>query len=609
MNNYYKELISNYLDSNILPYAILLNGAWGCGKTWYLTNKFEKDFSGKKIIYTSVNGATSIDDISQQIVASKISGFTGIDLGPKGKIVADVLKRFGSNFIEKWIGLSLKDGKTLTQLVTINKDEVLVVDDLERIKSPLTIGEIFGYLNSNFTEASHTKVILVADEKELLKTLRNEKEEYLRTKEKTIWQTVTYTTDFECCFNELASLFEEETKDRLQRHKDFLISRFELFNIQNLRWVLYFFNVIKSLKDFLEYDNKYVELILSSALILTSEYKRGKLNVKFNGAIPPYIKTNIPTISFTEGELFECDETGFHSLERKSEKNGEVSPSEIGMFSKKYLDSEEKRYHYFESLFNLVCFGTLNADLFKQEIDSYINSVSKSQPWHLVIDNLISLTNLEDAKFNQIWNEMIGYLMSSKYKLNDLRNIAGVYEVYVKLGIKFPTKKKELYIMLKKQILNCNENEREDFYYNIREEMQGKSKEFSRLIKLTDRIEERIFYSLKANNINTIIEDHINGQNMSTANFIDLISFGHKNNIDKLITHAFSNVQNCRIFEKLLNSSFSMLRSIGCTDNRKNNLKRIIAISAKLSKHGSILRFYSKDIEKQINEKVFNEWG
>lgn len=609
MSQYYKKLIDNYLASKNLPYTILLNGAWGCGKTWYLTNQFEKDFPGKKIIYTSVNGATSIDDISQQIVASKIGGTTGIDLGRKGKIVADVLKRFGSKFIEKWTGFNLEDGKTLTQLVTINDDEVLVVDDIERIKSPLTIGELLGYLNSNFTEASHTKVIVVADEKELLKTLGAHEEEYLRTKEKTIWQTVSYTTDYNDCFDELANLFEKETKELLLRHKEFLIGRFELFNIHNLRWILYFFNVIQSLKYYLDYDKNNVELILSSALILTTEYKRGKLNVEFKGEIPSYIKTNIPTIRFTDGELFEYDGTGFQSKGRKSPKKEEVAPSDIEVFSKRYLDSEENRYHYFESLFNLVCFGTLNADLFKEEIDSYINSVTNSQPWHHVIDQLMNLTILEDAQFKQIWNEMISYLQSSKYKLNDLRNIAGLYEVHAKVGIQFPTKKKDLYAMLRSKILNSKENEREDIYSNIREEVQGKSKEYGRLIELADRIEENVFYSLQAKNITAIIDRHIKGQIMTTANLIDLISFGQKNNIDTLLAHAFSDVQNCRVFEHLLGLSLSMLRSIGYTDNRKANLKRIINKSAKLSTPGSILRFYAKRIEKQINEKVFNEWG
>ena len=35
------KIISDYLKNDSTDYAILINGDWGCGKTYYLTNAFK----------------------------------------------------------------------------------------------------------------------------------------------------------------------------------------------------------------------------------------------------------------------------------------------------------------------------------------------------------------------------------------------------------------------------------------------------------------------------------------------------------------------------------------------------------------------------------------
>lgn len=45
------EIVIDYLKVKDTDYALMINGKWGCGKTYYLEHGF-KDFIGKRILIT-----------------------------------------------------------------------------------------------------------------------------------------------------------------------------------------------------------------------------------------------------------------------------------------------------------------------------------------------------------------------------------------------------------------------------------------------------------------------------------------------------------------------------------------------------------------------------
>lgn len=45
------EIVIDYLKVKDTDYALMINGKWGCGKTYYLEHDF-KDFIGKRILIT-----------------------------------------------------------------------------------------------------------------------------------------------------------------------------------------------------------------------------------------------------------------------------------------------------------------------------------------------------------------------------------------------------------------------------------------------------------------------------------------------------------------------------------------------------------------------------
>lgn len=172
------EIIKKYIQDDCYNRAILLDGAWGSGKTFFVKNKLineldskynnvnrsifrrkESKKNGKKVIYISLYGVESTLDITNEIYLellkkAKSSRLNTIsNLG--GKFISDLIKNKGFD-ISKYIGECKK-------LIDISKC-ILIFDDLERCNCD--ISEILGYIN-DFVEHKDMKVILIANEEEI----------------------------------------------------------------------------------------------------------------------------------------------------------------------------------------------------------------------------------------------------------------------------------------------------------------------------------------------------------------------------------------------------------------------------------------------------------
>ena len=167
------NIILKYIDENIYNYAVMIDGEWGCGKTYFVREalipaiaKYEEvkpEEKKRRIIYTSLYGVNSVDEISKQIIVNtyleKVGKAKGL-IQTSSKIFGaalSLLPAFG-------IDIDVKDlsGK-LSELLQV-KNSILVFDDLERCDCPLN--EVLGYINT-FVEQEGIKVILIANEKEI----------------------------------------------------------------------------------------------------------------------------------------------------------------------------------------------------------------------------------------------------------------------------------------------------------------------------------------------------------------------------------------------------------------------------------------------------------
>ena len=176
------EVVKEYLNSNIYNYAVMIDGEWGSGKTYFIKNilmeKIEQDTISnssnnekiKRIIYISLYGVNSTDDISNSIYLSIIN--ESVDSNEKNKKarsfvnenrVARVISRIGIDFLKNK-GVDYKQCLDIIGEAFYINNYVFVFDDLERCNCD--INEVLGYIN-NLVEHDGIKVILVANESEI----------------------------------------------------------------------------------------------------------------------------------------------------------------------------------------------------------------------------------------------------------------------------------------------------------------------------------------------------------------------------------------------------------------------------------------------------------
>lgn len=163
------SIVIDYIKNSIYKYAILIDGEWGSGKTWfiknmlmpeinkYIKNIIKNDLQYKKTVYLSLNGLESINEISAKLFFSIIPE----DKRTITKNLSSILNTFlkGRN-----VNINVNDiGNLLSSFVNIS-EYIIIFDDLERCKCD--IAETLGFING-FVEHNNTKIILVANESEI----------------------------------------------------------------------------------------------------------------------------------------------------------------------------------------------------------------------------------------------------------------------------------------------------------------------------------------------------------------------------------------------------------------------------------------------------------
>lgn len=170
------ELVEKYIREDIYNYAVLIDGEWGSGKTYFTKNVLIKSIeekTEKKVIYVSLYGIKSISDISNELYICLADKKVG---QPLRKIITTGAK-IGTDAI-KFFGVELNDYmEDVKELINL-KDYILIFDDLERCDC--NINEVLGFINS-FVEHEGIKIILIANESEIGKNneIKNQELKYL----------------------------------------------------------------------------------------------------------------------------------------------------------------------------------------------------------------------------------------------------------------------------------------------------------------------------------------------------------------------------------------------------------------------------------------------
>ena len=241
MDNKYTAFIENYLTNYKTKSAIMLTGGWGTGKSFYIQNVLKPYLEGKQkdCIIVSLYGLSDLKDISKAIYLEEKAKKLRAKIN-ESKVLGKAETQASANLVGKTIvkgvtsffNIDLSSNEEDLQRLYESIDlcgKLIILEDLERTNIP--IKDVLGYVN-NLVEQDGVKVLLVANEREILKSEEyevtnakgeNEKkwrwtsetEEYLKIKEKTVSDTIIYVCNFSETIDNILQQFTDERIEAL----------------------------------------------------------------------------------------------------------------------------------------------------------------------------------------------------------------------------------------------------------------------------------------------------------------------------------------------------------------------------------------------------------
>ena len=412
-----EKIVHEYLKSDKTDYAILVNGVWGSGKTYFLkSNIIPLIEKTSKCIYVSLNGVSSINQIERDVLISYIG------LKDQNKVIKYLSSKIShiSSFLSGvFTKNNLKIDITSINLISLFdfKNVVLVFDDLERISGKIELKEILGFINTSFVEHKSVKVILIGNLNE------TPEDEIKKIKEKLIGRQILFEYSYEEIYNLVLNKYKDNTAFilLLNTYKDIFISYLQEFGIVNLRTIFFYFNQIEEFnKTKNSIDEEVWKKVFLFSLVITAEFKRG---------------------SFIEKEkekrraLWELT-NNFLLLDIIRDNNTDKSREEI--FSeyivKTYLTNHRYEYKYYDSIYKSIVQGVFEKELFNKEFGSspempYTNALQKQNDYLILSKDEFSknidiiFDGLDKGIYN-IYSHQYIFQILSNYAQKNLINLS-----------------------------------------------------------------------------------------------------------------------------------------------------------------------------------------
>lgn len=276
------ESLAEYITDERYHQAVLLNGSWGSGKTWFIKEEFIPAFEqnhkedGWCFVYLSLYGLKNVqqlEDKMRQAVTQRLltryfartgatpqetEKFFGIAKNAAGLVLS--VAAFASKMFLPIQGLPDVKWCDLQKVLPKPERMVYIIDDLER--AGMEAEEVLGYINE-MTEHEAAKVIILANEEEIYrindvtKSLQKKKqnaapqetagnarrERYERIKEKTIGLDIAYQVSVADIYDSLIERYVKSgsLKPYLQAQKGYVVGGFSEKARENLRTLIFAF--------------------------------------------------------------------------------------------------------------------------------------------------------------------------------------------------------------------------------------------------------------------------------------------------------------------------------------------------------------------------------
>lgn len=447
-SNEIESVIEEYLKNPRAEYAVMIDGNWGSGKTYFLTHSLlqivENIDMGKnrrrKYAYVTLYGVKSIDEVSREIVFQ----YFGKKHRKKTETV-DTIVETTSNLITASLGaVNIDLSKIKDTLTKINiNDWIICFDDLERCCIP--INEILGYMNG-LVEHNKCKVIVLANEKEIGKTtlaqnlenkyqvilsgrklLLNQEEKsnkdnesidseklreevkqlfnediiYKSIREKVIGLTIKYEPEMDVVYDTIISSYNNGRgfRNYLNQKKTKILEFFKEEECSNIRTLIAVLSSIQKVYNEMfdneynntEYFNKIMDEFLKYVVLITIFYKNG-------GKVSDLkLTTEIGYVPLDKNSIYNKNIKGFKFLEKYCTTLS---------FSK-------------QEFINVV-------SQLKREYEAEKKQKEKLKiGWGKAYENLICWWELEDNKVQELIELLWKEIAQNKYPFNNYQSIIG----------------------------------------------------------------------------------------------------------------------------------------------------------------------------------------
>ena len=302
MTNYeLNKYIQHYLENDKTHSAIMLTGEWGSGKSYYIQHElipFLNSDGPNRCVTVSLYGLSEISEVSKNIylemrIKNKpikmADSFFGKLFKNHAKEIVTYGKLAGATLLKGLFnrgGLELNAPDSALEELYHSIDltgKLLIIEDAERSK--ISIPDLLGYINS-LVETDSVKVLIVANEDAILTYEESEPDEdgkthniptketveYLKTKEKTISDTIIFEGDQENAIRNIIRSFENLKLSRYDNEEaaheiSILLS---VFRCRNLRTFAYACQKTADIYDLLnqECDTEQLDCIFFSIMKL-----------------------------------------------------------------------------------------------------------------------------------------------------------------------------------------------------------------------------------------------------------------------------------------------------------------------------------------------------
>ena len=462
------ESILDYIRADYTDYAIMINGEWGSGKTYFWNNKIRNkidtlQLNGKHYttIYMSLYGISNLEDISKKIFIEttqlmdknmkKYMNATGQQSIPEyAKTGLDMANLFG---------VTQSGDKVDYSKFFSTDDKVLCFDDLERAN--VDVIDILGYIN-NFVEHDHIKTIIICNEKELSTKLKSsnlemktfiatyilDKEgdlsktdkpmvekiqdkieyvfdkanDYERIKEKLIGETFEYQPEFNYIINGILMRYENNTDliRFLRENTNYIVSTFNKSGTRNLRILKHALNDFKKVYEMVNkyYPNtnyRILQTMLIFTIAISFEIKAGKI-------------TKDKFINIADNEEYK-------SILVSSRVLMDNRQFYIKEFDNNYYYNFKVEYRFFKFIEMYVRTRIFDMKTFKKNMEVIINTVDteKLPGYKRLLTE--EYWKISDDQFPNVIEDVIEDIKAGKVKLLDTVKIFIYFTYFIKKGL------------------------------------------------------------------------------------------------------------------------------------------------------------------------------